>query len=118
MTATRDALLATRKRRYATVPLPVCGLIVRIQSLTELERSEYEAAYLDNEGRRIRGRIIDAKARLIMACAVDDDGHALFLPGDERDILAMDSADTGALWDACWNHVGFAKADAEALAKN
>jgi hypothetical protein len=117
--ATRDIFLSGNKRRYKTVTLPTSGVECRIQSMTEHERSEFEAANFDKDGNRINGRIKSAKGRLICLCLVDDDGKPLLLPGDEQSIMEMDSADTTALWDECWNHIGYAKPVAvEDQAKN
>lgn len=118
-TATRESFLRPFSPRYTTVDLPVCGLTVRIRSLTELERTQYENSRYSRDGKLIPGRLEDAKARLICLCAVDDSGAQLLKAGDEQAVLQMDSADTAALYDACWDHVGFAiKKSVENDAKN
>ena len=69
--------------------------------------------------RVLRMLLEDAKARLICLCAVDDAGAQLLKAGDEQAVLQMDSADTAALYDSCWDHVGFAvKKSTENDAKN
>jgi hypothetical protein len=106
-------------RRYTKCTLPTSGIECRLQSLSELERSEFEAANFDRDGNRINGRFKTAKARLICLCLVDEDGKPLLLPGDEQAVMQMDSADTSALWDACWKHIGYdVKASIEDDAKN
>ena len=65
--ATRDQFLSANKRRFRDVTLPISGVTVRVRSLTELEKSEFEQANYDKSGNRIRGRLIDSKARLILA---------------------------------------------------
>lgn len=117
MSITRDVFLAAPKRRYTEVSLPVAGIKVKIQSLTESEKSEFEASLFDANGKKIRGRSIDSRARLIALCLVDDAGERLLYPGDEQAVMQMDSADTGALWSAIWDHLEPA-AKIEELAKN
>jgi len=118
VTAKRDAFLSSStKRRYREVTLPVCGEIVRIQSLSEREKSEFEAEFYDANGKKIRGRTLDSRARLIMLAVVDDAGERLLMPGDEQSVMQMDSADTGALWEAIWDHIE-SKTKIEELAKN
>lgn len=116
--ATREIFLRKPTRRYRDVDLPASKITVRIQSLSELEKTEYERSIFDKNGERIPGRIRDSKARLICLCLVNEDGTPMMLPGDEQDVLELDSADTSTLWDACWEHIGFARQDVVTDAKN
>ena len=118
MSVTREIFLRKSAPRYRDVALPAAGITVRIRSLSELEKTEYERAMFDKHGERIPGKVKDSRARLIFLCLVDDTGKQLLLPGDEQDILDMDSADTSALWDACWDHIGFNATTTNADAKN
>lgn len=117
--ATRELFLAQPKPRYTEFTLPVAGLTVRMRSLSELERTQYENSRFGRDGKLIPGRLEDAKSRLICLCLVDDAGGQLLKAGDEQAVLQMDAADTGALYDACWDHVGFSiKKTPDADAKN
>lgn len=118
MSVTREIFLRKPEARYREVSLPACGLTVRIRSLTEAEKTNYERALYDKKGEQIPGRLKDSRARLICLCLVDDEGKQLLLPGDEQDVLELDSADTSALWDACWEHVGFQRQPVVDDAKN
>ena len=91
--ADRAALSALGRRRHDTFALPESGLIVRFQSLSEIELSEYDNAALkrDDENDKV---IVDeevqktSRARLIILCLVDDDGKRILtkdtLPLSER----------------------------------
>lgn len=118
--ATRETFLRPSKRRYIDVPLPTTGEMVRLQSLTELERTTYENSRFSKEGTLLPGRLQDSKARLICLCVVDEEGKPILKPGDERSIMDnMDSMDSAFLYDQCWDHVGFrVKVNVEADAKN
>lgn len=116
--ADRSALLQEAPRRFTEFKLPVRGLMIRLRSLTELEKSRYERAIFDMKGNRIRARLDDSKARLIALCAVDAQGRTLFTEADVPAISAWDSAESSALFDFLWEFLGFEKQPAEDLAKN
>lgn len=121
-----EPVLATREdflggsvdRRYRNVTLPISGKIVRIQSLSELERARYEAAMYDGNGRRIAARVRDVRARLICLCMVDARGDRLLNDTDAERIVSLDSHDVGHLYDAMWEHVGFGNQGVEEAVKN
>lgn len=117
MAINREAMLAVCKRRYVTVDVPGVG-DVRLQSLSELERSQYELAALDNKNAVSREKLLHQRCRLIALCVVDDEGKRLFSDDDVRLLLEMDSQITNAIFDAAQLHCGFTKADIEALEKN
>jgi len=120
--ASADDLFVTYqpKRRYRDVPLPMMGLTVRIQSLTEKELSEYQAATLDRRRGGFREqRLLDANRRLIAACLVDGDGEKLCTcPEHIQRIASWDGMDTQVLYDACAEHSGITKQDIEDLVGN
>lgn len=115
--ATRDQFLSAGKRRFKDVTLPISGLTVRIRSLSELEFSEFQQANYDKAGNRIKGRIVDARARLACLCVCDAAGNPIFLPGDEQELMQFDSADMAHLWEQIWAHIG-APPNIEETAKN
>jgi hypothetical protein len=86
--STREELQRFAKRRYSTVT--VDGITVRLQRLTELERSNLQSLW----GKRFRdheekGKDIDyflMRRELLVACIVDDEGNRLFKM-DELDVL-------------------------------
>ena len=64
----RDELLKEAPRRYKIVgPLPVRGGFCRVQSLTELEASRFEAAHMDQTPAVRRARLEDANRRFVAA---------------------------------------------------
>lgn len=121
--ATADGIRAIGskpKRRYKTVePLPVNGLRLRIQSLTEREMARHDAEAISYARAGVkRSAIENANARLFVRCLVDAEGNRLF--GDhEVDVFAeWDSADTRFLYDEVAEHCGIRRAGDEELAKN
>lgn len=118
--ASREQLLglATRKRRHREVTLPVAGCNVRIQSLTERERSQYEAAVFSSRGGTNLSRMLDASRRLIVLCVVDGAGNRILTESDVPKLGDWDAADVSVLYVECAEHCGLNRSDIEALAKN
>lgn len=115
--ATRDSVLAASRRRFTEVVVPG-GSRVRIRSITEGERSDWESAMLDPRGRPKRAAMRRWKVGLIVLCVVDADGNPLFSAGDIDGLMQVDSAITNRLFDACQEHCGVSDDDVEALEKN
>jgi hypothetical protein len=107
-------------RRYKTLdPLPVNGLRLRIQSLSELEMARHDADALSyNRGGVKRSAIENANGRLFVRCLVDGDGNRLFADQDISIFADWDSADTRVLYDAIAEHCGIRQTSEEELAKN
>jgi hypothetical protein len=121
--ATREELLAPRTRRYKILdPLPISGLVLRAQSLTEAEGTAYERAVyrLDKSGKEVVdiGKASTAGLRLLVLCLVDENGNRIFSDADISLLSAWDRADAESAYDQCAAHVGLRKQDIEALAKN
>ncbi len=115
--ATRDAFLGPAKRRFTEAEIENLGK-VRIRSLTELERSKFEASMRAKDGQVSNVKLVDMKARLIVLCVVDGDGNPLLTHRDIDQILQQDSKVTNELVDRIQEHCGFTKADIEDLEKN
>ena len=115
--ATREALLANTARRFAEYPLPN-GVVVRVRSLTELERQRWEQETISTKGTLSKPKMLTANCRLIILCAVDNEGNALFADSDVDALQRQDSLITNALADACQQHCGISKSDLEGLEKN
>lgn len=117
--ATVDELFRPSVRRYRVVTLPVSGLNVRIQSLTEREVSEYQSEALKKGGNGLNpARIKDAGPRLIVRCVVDANGNRIMNCAHVARILEWDSADSNALHRECMDHCGIREDGIEALEKN
>jgi hypothetical protein len=117
--ANRNALLKLCERRYIDLELEDAGVTVRIQSLSEKEKSSYETVLIAKSGRGIlRDRLQDATRRLIALCLVDDKNDRIFLDSDVNQIGEMDSFVSSRIYDACQEHCGFNKGDIQETVKN
>jgi hypothetical protein len=117
--ASREALLKLCERRYSTVDIPERNISIRIQSLSEAEKSQYETCLIAKNGRGImRERLQDATRRLIALCVVDEEGKRIFSDSDLSAIANLDSYISSRIYDACQEHCGFNKGDIDETVKN
>jgi len=108
----REQFLAKTSRRYKD--LSVNGDSYRIQSLTELERTEYEIALQGKKGFAFE------KARRLFVCKtlVDADGKRLLEDNDEEQLKNVDGGLVGLLYEEAQAHCGYKKDEIEELVKN
>lgn len=108
------------KRRYDDFTLPVADRKVRIQSLSELELSRYQAESFAADGRTIRkSMMLNANGRLIILCVVDAAGNRILNKSHLQKIsTGWDGADSAALYDKCAEHCGITRQGVDAIAKN
>ena len=107
LAAASDLIAALKgKRRFDTMSLPICGLTVRFQSLSALERGRHQAATLTKDGNTDPTRIADADARLIVACLVDADGNRLFTDKESGGVCQWEGADASSLAKRLRKHCG------------
>lgn len=117
---TKSDLLKPAVRRYLEFNITIDGepRTCRIQSLTERERSDYEAAMQLATGKNRSARMKDAKRRLIVLCVVDENNEPMLTMADVKQLEDVDSAITSAIFDRCVEHVGFGGDDIEELVGN
>lgn len=120
---TRDAILQAKDmdRRYVYVPEWDGGVWIRTLRADEFD--EFQGSILDqrsNGKRRSTGKVDtrNLRAKLVVRCACDAEGHQIF---DETDIPALGAKNTAALnrlWDVASELNGVTDADTEELAGN
>ena len=114
---TREQLLGSFRRRYDTVDTPVGAL--RIQNLTEGEKSDFEEGQLTADGKLNLRAVRAQRRKLIAAVLVDEAGNLLLNEeGDVARLKGVDSAVTSAAFDAATKHCGFSRDEIEELKKN
>jgi hypothetical protein len=118
---TKSDLLKKAVRRYLDFQITINGesRTCRIQSLTEKERSDYEASMQLAKNNAIKSqRMKDAKRRLIVLCVVDENGNTILTMADVKELENVDSQITSIIFNKCIEHVGFTDDDVEELAGN
>lgn len=118
--ASKNDILQFSKRRYSFVEIPEIDLKVRIQSLTEREKSRYETDLLSKSGRGVsRTRLMDASRRLVAICAVDNKGERLFTDDNVSTLADIDALVITRIAKECEVHIGMSEGDGIAeLVKN
>jgi hypothetical protein len=118
-TLSREQLKAKTTRRFVEVPVGDNGDTVRLQSITELEHSRWEAAKYKRIKQGDTWRIEPAEdamesaaARLLAMCVVDDQGQRIFERWQEA--AELDAVVSNSLYAAARKHCGLDKeTDAE-----
>lgn len=121
MTASTAAdFFACNTRRIVPIAgLEQWNLSAAARSITEKERADYEASWLDGKKQSLDlDRLKLAKVKLIILVVCDDTGRQLFQRGDEPKLLKLDSALTSLLYNASRKHCGFDDGDIERLVGN
>lgn len=101
----KAALLKRTERRYKDVPLHD-GSKVRLQSLTDLERMEWNQELFDEDGKPVAQNWKYQTAKLLVRTIVDGDGNRVFSDEDWELLLDIDSLDTDTLGDEAREHIG------------
>lgn len=114
----RTQILEAEDREYDTVPCPEWGGDVRIRSITGRQRDDYEQSMVEQRGNDRKLNMRNARAKLIVLCAVDEDGRPLFSSEDLRALSAKNAKPLDRLFDACQVLVGLSEEDVEKLTEN
>lgn len=122
MTA-KAVLAAVTNRRVVAIDLARFGLdanTYHVRSLTERERSSYEAQFVQTDGKTInRSRLIEAKARLVVLCLVTGKTQSpVFTEDDLPALMDADSDFIDTVYEVARKHCGFKRGDVEKLAGN
>lgn len=108
MSTAAEFLSAASKRRYVPLQLPSeWQLDGYVRSLTEKERSDYEASLLDNRQRVSRSKLKEAKARLIVLSVVDSEHNPVFSPEHLPGLMRADSKLIDTVYAQVTKHIGF-----------
>lgn len=82
------------------------------------ERDAFEAGSVDTSGKKMRMKLENLRARLVAACAVDEQGQLLFYPSDVELLGDLSAAALSRLFDAARELNGMSESDVEELAGN
>lgn len=115
---TRAEILDADDRRYDTVACPEWGGDVRLRSISGRQRDAYEASLIDQRGSDRKLNLSNARAKLIVLCAVDGDGAPLFTAEDLRALSAKNAAPLDRLFDAAKALVGMSDNDVKTLTED
>jgi hypothetical protein len=115
---TREAILGADDRDYDTVACPEWGGDVRLRSISGRQRDEYEGSLIEQRGSDRKMNLRNARAKLIVLCAVDEEGRPLFTAEDLRALSAKNAKPIDRLFDACRKLTGLSDDDVKELTEN
>lgn len=113
----REAILSADDTHYEEVPVPEWQPdgVVRLRSISGTQRDQYESSLVDQRGREQKMNLRNARTKLIVLCAVDEDGRLLFTAEDINALGRKSAAPLDRLFDACQRLAGMTEKDVEEL---
>ena len=114
----REAILDAEDKRYDDVECPEWSGTVRIRSISGRQRDEYEQSLIQQNGRDRQMNLRNARAKLIVLCAVGGDSRPLFTAEDLRALSAKSAKPLDRLFTACQMLVGLSDDDVKSLTEN
>jgi hypothetical protein len=114
----REDILDADDKRYDDIECPEWGGTVRIRSISGRQRDEYEQSLIQQNGRDRQMNLRNARAKLIVLCAVGEDNRPLFTADDLRQLSAKSAKPLDRLFTACQKLVGLSDDDVKSLTEN
>lgn len=115
----KDQILSADDTQYEDVPVPEWGGEVRIRGLSGTEVDRYEQSVLRLRKGKQDLALMNATARLVAWCMIDEDGSRLFVNEDEVKELGKKS---GVALQRCFDIAaklsGLRPGDVEAMVEN
>jgi len=115
---TRDAILAAEDRLFEDVPCPEWGGTVRLRSITGAQRDAYEQSLMQQRGGSKQLNMRNARAKLIVLCAVDESGRPMFSEDDLAALGRKNARPLDRLFDACRKLAGLSDNDVDELTED
>jgi hypothetical protein len=115
---TRDAIAEADDVEYDTVPCPEWGGDVRLKSIRGTQRDAYEQSLIVEKSGSRSMNLRNARAKLIILCAVDEAGRQLFGPDDLAMLGRKNAKPLDRLFDKCRELAGLSDNDVEELTKD
>lgn len=115
---TRDQILEADDRRYDIVECPEWGGDVRLRSITGTQRDAFEQSLMQTNGADRKVNTRNARAKLIVLCAVDENNQPLFVGDDLAALGRKNAAPIDRLFDACRKLAGMSPEDVDKLSED
>jgi hypothetical protein len=115
---TKDQIFAAEDREFDEVPCPEWGGDVRLASISGRQRDEYENSLIEQRGNDRKMNLRNARAKLIVLCAVDENGSRLFTPDDLAALGRKNAKPLDRLFTAAQKLAGLSDEDVTKLTEN
>ena len=122
----RDDVYKAKDQQYGEVPVPEWAppgdpdpdqWVLRLRGMTGRERDLFEAS-MAPKGNSKKPNLDNFRARLVVQCAVDEEGNRLFNSGDIKMIGEKSSLALSRVFDKCQEMNGLSDADVDELTEN
>jgi hypothetical protein len=113
-----EDILSADDRKFDVVPCPEWGGDVRIASITGTQRDAYEASIIQTNGNDRKVNMHNARVKLIVLCAVDEEGRKLFTSENLSALGRKNAAPIDRVFDGCRRLAGMSENDVERLVEN
>lgn len=111
----RDDIIGADDRPTEDVPVPEWGGTVRVRALSGTERDAYESSMVSQRGNKVEANLTNARAKLVAASLVDEEGNLLFGQADIEALGRKSGAALDRVWDAARRLSGLKDSDVEEL---
>lgn len=115
---TRDEIVKQRELQTELVPVPEWGGEVIVRALSGRERDAFEAAIVEQKGRKAIVNTQNIRARLVATAVVDEHGQPIFYPSDVDLLGEQSAAALDRVFSVARRLSGMSEDDVEELAKN
>lgn len=115
---TRDQIVEVDDTEYVVVECPEWSGDVRLRSIKGRQRDEYEQSLIIDRGGSRQMNLRNARAKLIVLCAVDEQGRLLFTPDDLGALGRKNAKPLDRLFDACRKLAGLSEDDVDKLTED
>lgn len=115
---TRDAIAEVDDVEYDVVPCPEWGGDVRLKSIRGTQRDAYEQSLIIEKSGSRSMNLRNARAKLIVLCAVDEAGRLLFTADDLNMLGRKNAKPLDRLFDACRKLAGLSDDDVDKLTED
>ena len=114
----RSEILTKTELARELVHVPAWGGSIYLRALRADERDEYEQSLMVRRGKTVEMRMRGARAKLVVACAVDSQGVNIFTPDDVESVGSLDAATLDRLFEIASRLSGLREEDVQELTGN
>lgn len=122
----RDHIVKAQDTQYDSVPVPEWApegspepelWVLKLKGMTGTERDRFEAS-MQPRGNSKKPNLENFRARLIVKCAVDDEGNTIFNNGDIKMLGEKSAKAISRVFDKCQEMNGLSEDDVESLTED
>lgn len=122
----RDQVAKAKDVQYDSVPVPEWApegepepelWVLKLKGMTGTERDRFEAS-MQPRGNSKKPNLENFRARLIVKCAVDDEGNTIFNNGDVKMLGEKSAKSISRIFDKCQEMNGLSEDDVESLTED